>query len=141
MERALAEVVAPRRFTLVLLGAFASLALGLAVIGLFSVLSYLVTERTREFGVRLVLGADAGRVTRTVLGQGLVLTLTGLLLGAVISVASVRALRAWVYEISVYDVPTFAAVAVLLCVVALAACWLPARRASRVDPVMALRAE
>src|SRR5262245_2168555 len=141
MEASLAEVVAPRKFTLVLVGAFAALALGLAVIGLSSVLAYLVTERTREIGVRLALGADAGRVTRMVLGQGLVLTLAGLLLGAVISVASVRVLRAWVYEMSVYDAPTFAAVAVLLCVVALAACWLPARRASRVDPVMALRAE
>ncbi|HEY7233311.1 MAG TPA: ABC transporter permease [Gemmatimonadaceae bacterium] len=141
MERALAEVVAPRRFTLVLLGAFAALALGLAVIGLFSVLSYLVTERTREIGVRLALGADTGRVMRMVVGQGLRLTLVGTLLGAVSSIVAVRVLRAWMYEMSVYDAPTFAAVAALLGIVALLASWLPAHRASRVDPVRALRAD
>jgi len=141
MERALAEVVAPRRFTVVLLGAFAALALGLAVIGLFSVLSYLVAERTREIGVRLALGADAGRVMRIVLGEGLRLTLVGTVLGAGSSIAAVRVLRAWMYEMSVYDVPTFAAVAAVLGIVALLASWLPARRASLVDPVMALRAD
>jgi predicted permease len=141
MERALAEVVAPRMFTLVLLGAFAALALGLAVIGLFSVLAYLVAERTREIGVRMALGADARRVARMVLGEGLRLTLWGTLLGGALSLAAVRVLRAWVYEMSVYDAPTFAAVAALLCVVALGASWLPARWASRVDPVRALRAD
>jgi len=141
METSLAEVVAPRKFTLVLLGAFAGLALSLAVIGLYSVLAYLVAERTREFGVRLALGADAGRVTRMVLGQGLWLTLIGIAIGTSYSFAAVRVLRAWMYEMSVYDAPTFVAVAVLLGVVALLASWLPARRASRVDPVLALRTE
>jgi putative ABC transport system permease protein len=141
MERALADVVAPRKFTLVLLGAFAVLALSLAVIGLFSVLAYLVTERTREIGVRLALGADAARVTRMVLGEGLKLTLVGTLLGAAASLGAVRVLRAWVYEMSVYDVPTFAAVALLLSGVAACASWLPARWAGRVDPVLTLRAD
>jgi len=141
MERALAEVVAPRKFTLVLLGAFAALALGMAVIGLFSVLVYLVAERTREIGVRLALGAGAGRVTRMVLGEGVRLTLIGTLIGAGSSIVAVRVLRAWMYEMSVYDAPTFIGVAVLLCVVALCASWLPARWASRVDPVLALRAD
>jgi len=141
MERALAEVVAPRRFTLVLLGAFAVLALGLALIGLFSVLAYLVAERTREIGIRMAMGADAGRVSRMILGHGLRMTIVGLLLGGAASIAVVRVLRAWMYEMSVYDAPTFVAVAALLCVVALVASWLPARRASRVDPVLALRAE
>jgi putative ABC transport system permease protein len=143
MEQALAEAqqVAPRRFTLVLLAAFAALAGALAVIGLYSVLAYLVAERTREIGIRVAIGADAGRVRRMILGQGLRLTLTGLLLGGVVSIAAVRVLRAWMYEMSVYDAPTFITVAALLCVVALLASWLAARRASRVDPVHALRAE
>ena len=141
MERALDERVAPRKFTLVLLVAFAALAGTLAIIGLYSVLAYLIAERTREIGVRIALGADAARVSRMVLGQGLRLTLIGLLLGGAASIAAVRVLRAWMYEMSVYDAPTFGAVAVLLCAVALVASWLPARRAGRVDPVSALRAD
>jgi putative ABC transport system permease protein len=141
MEQSLAEVVAPRKFTLVLLGAFAMLALAVAIIGLFSVLAYLVAERTREFGVRLALGADRARVSRMVLGQGLHMMFIGLVLGGAASLATVRVLRAWMYEMSVYDAPTFIAVAVALCGVALIASWLPARRASRVDPVLALRAD
>jgi putative ABC transport system permease protein len=141
MEKALAERVAPRRFTLVLLVAFAALAGGLAVIGLYSVLAYLVAERTREIGIHIALGANVGRVRRMILGQGLRLTLAGLVLGGVMSTAAVRVLRAWMYEMSVYDAPTFIAVAALLCSVALLASWLPARRASRVDPVFALRTE
>ena len=141
MESALAEVVAPRRFTLVLLASFAALAFALAVIGLYSVLAYLVTERTREIGIRLAVGADRGRVLRMVLGHGLRLTIVGLILGGAASVAAVRVLRSWMYEMSVYDAPTFVAVAALLCVVAMLASWLPARRASKVDPVLALRAE
>src|SRR5215510_727086 len=141
MERSLDQRVAPRRFTLALLGTFAALAFALAVIGLYSVLAYLVTERTREFGIRIALGAQPGRVTRMVLGHGLRFTIVGLMLGGLISIAAVRVLRAWMYEMSVYDAPTFVAVAALLGVVALIASWLPARRASRVDPVLTLRAE
>src|SRR5262245_43942286 len=139
VERALAETVAPRKYTLVLLGVFAFLAATLAVVGLYSVLAYLVAERTREIGIRI--GADPARVRRMVLGQGLRLTLIGIAVGSVLSLAAVRVLRAWMYEMSIYDAPTFAAVAALLIVVALVASWLPARRASRVDPVLALRAE
>jgi putative ABC transport system permease protein len=141
MEQALAEQVAPRRFTLVLLVAFAALAGGLAVIGLYSVLAYLVAERTREIGIHIALGANVGRVSRMILWQGLRLMLAGLVLGGVVSIAAVRVLQAWMYEMSVYDAPTFVAVAAVLCVVALFASWLPARRASRVDPVLALRTE
>jgi putative ABC transport system permease protein len=141
MERTLAERVAPRKFTLVLLVAFAALAGGLAIIGLYSVLAYLVAERTREIGIRIAVGADRARVTRMVLWQGLRFTLVGIALGAMVSISAVRVLRAWMYEMSVYDAPTFIAVAALLGVVALIASWLPARRASRVDPVLALRAD
>jgi ABC-type antimicrobial peptide transport system permease subunit len=111
------------------------------VIGLYSVLAYLVAERTREIGIRMAVGADQGRVTRMILGQGLRLTLIGAILGGLVSIAAVRVLRAWMYEMSVYDAQTFVAVAVLLCAVALIASWLPARRASRVDPALALRAD
>ena len=141
MERTLAERVAPRKFTLVLLIAFAALAGGLAIIGLYGVLAYLVAERTREIGIRIAVGADARRVTGMVLGQGLQFTLIGIAAGSVLSMGAVRVLRAWMYEMSVYDAPTFVAVSALLCGVALVASWLPARRASRVDPVTALRAE
>jgi putative ABC transport system permease protein len=141
MEHSLDERVAPRRFTLVLLVAFAALAGGLAIIGLYSVLAYLVTERTREIGIRVALGADRGRVMRMILGQGLRLTVVGTIIGAMLSVGAVQVLRAWMYEMSVYDAPTFVAVAVLLGIVALIASWLPARRASRVDPIRALRSD
>lgn len=141
MERALAKSVAPRRFTLVMLAAFALLAGGLAVIGLYSVLAYLVAERTREIGIRIAIGADARRVTGMILGHGLRLIIVGVLLGGAASIVAVRVLRASMYEMSVYDAPTFVAVAALLIVVALFASWVPARRASRVDPVLALRAE
>jgi len=141
LERVMEERIAPRKFTLVLLASFAGLAVGLAIIGLYSVLAYLVAERTREIGIRIAIGADAGRVTAMVLGQGLPLTIIGLVIGAAVSVAAVRVLRAWMYEMSVYDAPTFVAVSLLLGIVALVASWLPARRASRVDPVQALRAD
>jgi len=141
VERALAETVAPRKYTLVLLGVFAFLAATLAVVGLYSVLAYLVAERTREIGIRIAIGANLARVSRMVLGQGLRFTLIGIAVGSILSLAAVRVLRAWMYEMSVYDAPTFVAVAALLIVVALVASWLPARRASRVDPVQALRAE
>jgi ABC-type antimicrobial peptide transport system permease subunit len=100
-----------------------------------------VAERTREIGIRIAIGADARRVTGMVLGQGLRFTLIGILVGSLLSIGAVRVLRAWMYEMSVYDVPTFVAVAALLAGVALVASWLPARRASRVDPVLALRAD
>jgi predicted permease len=141
VERALAETVAPRKYTLVLLGVFAFLAATLAVVGLYSVLAYLVAERTREIGIRIAIGANPARVSRMVLGQGLRFTLIGIAVGSILSLAAVRVLRAWMYEMSVYDAPTFVAVSLLLIVVALVASWLPARRASRVDPVQALRAD
>jgi predicted permease len=141
VERALAETVAPRKYTLVLLGVFAFLATTLAVVGLYSVLAYLVAERTREIGIRIAIGANPARVSRMVLGQGLRFTLIGIAVGSILSLAAVRVLRAWMYEMSVYDAPTFVAVSLLLGIVALVASWLPARRASRVDPVQALRAE
>jgi ABC-type antimicrobial peptide transport system permease subunit len=141
MNAALAEAVAPRQFTFVLLGIFAALAAALAVIGLYGVLAHLVANRTREIGIRVALGADAGRVTALVLGQGLVLALLGVGIGIAASTVTVRAARSLVYDMSIYDPWTFTAGAVLMLGVSLIASYVPARRASRVDPVIALRAE
>lgn len=141
MDQALAEAVAPRKFTFVLLGIFAALAASLAVIGLYGVLAHLVAARTREIGIRVALGADSRRVTRLVLGQGMALAIMGVGVGVAASLATVRTVRTLVYDMSVYDPWTFAAGATLLVVVSAVASYVPARRASRVDPMVALRAE
>ncbi|HEY4215945.1 MAG TPA: ABC transporter permease [Gemmatimonadaceae bacterium] len=141
MRTVLAGAMAPRRFAFVLFGIFAGLAVMLAAIGLYGVLAHLVAERTRELGVRVALGADPRRVRGLVLGQGVLLTMLGTMLGLGGSVLAVRAARTLVYDVSIYDPWTFIAGAVVLVAVSLAACWFPARRASRVDPMIALRAE
>jgi ABC-type antimicrobial peptide transport system permease subunit len=141
MTDVVARSIAPRQFTFVLLGVFAALAATLAVIGLYGVLANLVADRTREIGIRVALGADARRVTRLVLGQGAALVVIGTALGIAGSIVSVRSVRALVYDMSVYDPWTFAGGAALLVVVSLIASYVPARRASRVDPIIALRAD
>ncbi len=141
MTDIVAEAIAPRQFTFVLLGSFAALAAVLAVLGLYGVLANLVADRTREIGIRVALGADPRRVTGLVLGQGASLAIVGVLLGLGGSVVAVRAVRSLVYGMSVYDPWTFATGATVLILVSLAASYLPARRASRVDPIIALRAE
>jgi predicted permease len=130
-----------RRFSLVIFGAFAMVALLLAAAGVYGVLSYAVTERTHELGIRLALGAQAGAVLRLVIGQGMRLALAGIALGLLAALAATRVLRTLVYDVSTTDPLTFACIALLLVVVALLACWLPARRATRVDPIIALRGE
>ncbi len=141
MEQAMSDLVAPRRFSFVMLGLFASLAALLAAIGLYGVMAYLVTERTNEIGVRVALGADQGRVLGLVLGEGMRLTVIGIVLGLGASAMAARMLRQLVYQVSVYDPLTFAAAAGLLATIALAACCVPAWRATRVDPMVALRAD
>ncbi len=141
MTALVAEAVAPRRFTLVLLGSFAAIAATLAIVGLYGVQAYLVADRTREIGIRRALGADARRVLLLVLGQGMTLALVGTALGIAASAFAVRAVRTLVFGVSVYDPWSFAAVALVLITVAAVASWLPARRASRVDPVIALRSD
>jgi putative ABC transport system permease protein len=133
--------VADRKQQMTLLGAFAGLALLLASIGLYGVLSYSVTQRSREIGLRMALGASAGSVTRMVVRHGVTLTGIGLLIGLIGSWASTRALKNLLYGVSSTDPLTFAAVGVVLTLIALAACWIPARRASRVDPIVVLREE
>jgi predicted permease len=124
-----------------LLGLFAALALVLAVAGIYGVISYAVTRRTREFGIRIALGAPGARVLRMVLARGGVLVAIGLAAGIAGALALTRLLGTLLGQISSTDPLTFAAVAIILATVALGACYVPARRATRVDPVVALRQE
>jgi putative ABC transport system permease protein len=135
-----AQLKEPRFYTL-LLGGFAALALVLAAIGLFGVLSYAVRQRTREIGVRVALGARASAVLSLVVRQGMTSALAGLGVGLVLSLAATRVMRSLLYEIQPGDPGTLLGVALLVTVVALVASYLPARRATRVDPMIALRHE
>jgi putative ABC transport system permease protein len=123
------------------LAAFAAGTLLLAAIGLYGVLAFGVSQRTREIGVRLALGAARAEVIRLVVTDGMKLAAVGLVIGAAGAMAAAGLLRALLFETSTHDPSTFALVPLLLAGVALIACYLPARRASRVDPVVALRAE
>jgi putative ABC transport system permease protein len=141
MEEIVARSLAARRFNLWLLGAFATLALVLASVGIYGVISYAVSQRTREIGVRLALGAARRDILKLIVGQGLVLTLCGVGSGVVASLALTRWLSTLLFEVSPTDPLTFAGVALLLTAVALLACYLPARRATKVKPLTALRHE
>jgi putative ABC transport system permease protein len=141
MEQVAAEAMAPQRFSAVVLASFACGGLLLAAIGLYGVLAFAVAQRTREIGIRLALGANAGTVMRMVMQRGMLLTGLGLILGGAGALASARLTRTLLYDTSVYDPWTFLAVLVLLPSVALVACYIPARRATRIDPLIALRAE
>jgi putative ABC transport system permease protein len=132
---------APHRINLLLLGVFAGLALVLAMIGLYGVLAYSVAQRQRELGVRVALGAQRGDVLKLILGHGMLLMLLGLFLGVAGSLALTRLLSSLLYEIKPTDPATFTMVCLLMAVVALFACLIPALRATRVDPIQALRYE
>jgi putative ABC transport system permease protein len=141
LQQVMSDASAPQRFSAIVLTAFAGGALVLAAIGLYGVLAFAVSQRTREIGVRLALGAPRGDVLALVVREGMMLTLIGLVIGGAGAIAAVRLLRALLFETEVYDPWTFATVPLLLATVALAACYLPAHRASRVDPMTALRGE
>ena len=141
MQADLGAVVTSSKTTMWLTGLFALVALLVAVVGIYGVLSYTMTQRTQEVGIRIALGADARQVTRMVIGEGLRLIGLAVAIGLLASLGAARLLRSQLYGVAPHDVVTFTAVSVTLAGVALAACYIPARRASRVDPMVALRSE
>jgi len=141
LDRLVSDSVSPRRFSSALVAIFAGLALLLAAIGIYGVMSYTVSRRTQEIGVRMALGAQLGSVRRMILGQTLRLTLLGVGIGLAGAFVVARFLTSLLFGVGVYDPVTFLGVAALLIVVALAASYIPARRAMRVDPIVALRYE
>jgi len=141
MEQVLSHSLALRSFMMFLLGLFAALALVLASVGIYGVISFAVSQRTREIGVRMALGAHPRDVLRLILGEGLKLVLAGVVLGIIAALAMTRLLSTLIYGVSATDPLIFLSVVTLLVAVALAACFIPARRAMRVDPIVALRYE
>jgi putative ABC transport system permease protein len=141
MEQRVAKSVASRRFVMLLLGSFSVLALGLAAVGIYGVMAYLVIQRTQEIGVRMALGAQKRDVLRLVVGRGMALAVTGAAIGLVASLVLTRLMRSLLFQVTPTDWFTFVIVSVVLLTVALLACYIPARRATKVDPLVALRYE
>jgi putative ABC transport system permease protein len=141
MDQRMSESLSPQRFTMLLLGAFAGLAVLLAAVGIYSVMSYSVSRRTNEIGIRVALGASRDNVLLLVVRQGLMLALIGSAIGIAGALMLSRVMRSQLYGVQPTDPVTFITVAGLLMVVVLAASYIPARRAIRVDPIMALRYE
>jgi ABC-type antimicrobial peptide transport system permease subunit len=141
MNDRLSNSVAARRFNLLLLGGFAALALLLAGVGVYGVVSYVVSQRTHEIGIRMALGAKSSDVARLFIKQGMKLVSLGVALGALGAFALTRLMTSLLFNVGANDPLTFAGVALLLSSIALLACYLPARRAARIDPLAALRHE
>jgi ABC-type antimicrobial peptide transport system permease subunit len=141
LDDAVSASLEQRRFSMDIVAAFATTALLLAALGIYGVISYIVSERTRDIGIRLALGAQRGKIMGMVLRQGLGLAMAGAALGLVGSVIVSHLMAGLLYGVSPTDLLTFAGVTLVLTAVALAACYIPARRAMRVDPLVALRYE
>jgi predicted permease len=141
MDEIVADSLADRRFSMILLGVFAALALVLSSIGIYGVISYLVGQRTHEIGIRMALGAQRGDVLKLVLGQGMRMALVGVGIGLAAAIALTRLMSKMLFSVSATDPITLIGVSVLLTLVALLACYIPARRAMRTDPIIALRYE
>jgi ABC-type antimicrobial peptide transport system permease subunit len=141
MSDVIASQLTAKRFAMTLLGIFAALATMLACVGIYGVISYIAGERTREIGIRMAMGAERGDVLRMVLTDAGMMALVGVGIGLVASFLLTRLMSGMLFGVSTHDPLTFLGVAVLLTSVALAACLVPARRATRVDPMVALRCE
>ena len=141
MDDLRATALQPDRFNLWLMGSFALLALLLAALGIYVVMSYTTAQRTRELGIRLALGAQTSAVLKLVALQGMKLAFIGVALGLLGSFAITRLMKNLLFEVGTTDPVTFSLVAVLLAVVSFVACYIPARRATKVDPLIALRCE
>jgi putative ABC transport system permease protein len=141
MDERLSDSVAGRRFQMFLVGVFAAMALVIAIVGIYGVISYAVGQRTHEIGIRMALGAQAIDVLRMVVWRGMRLTLIGVALGLAGALALTRVMKNLLFNVSTTDPATFAGVALLLVGVALIASYIPARRATKVDPMVALRCE
>jgi putative ABC transport system permease protein len=140
LEQALADSIAPRKFNMVLLGVFGMAALVLAVVGIFGVISYSVTQRTHEIGVRMALGAQPADILNMIFREGLLIVGVGLLVGIAGALAAGQVVGSFL-TVSARDPVTYVIVTAILLIVALSACFIPARRAMRVDPMVALRYE
>jgi putative ABC transport system permease protein len=141
MNEIRAESVAPERLNLTLLSLFAAIALVLAIVGIYGVMSYSVTQRTHEIGIRIAIGARPRDVFTMILGQGMKLALVGIGIGLLLSFALTRLMATMLFGVAPTDATTFAGISVLLVSVALLACYLPGRRATKVEPTISLRYE
>jgi predicted permease len=141
MDERVQESLARRRFSMVMLGLFAALALALATIGIYGVMAYMVNQGTREIGIRLALGATQRNILHLIVRQGMILALTGVAIGLAGAFALTRLMRSLLFGIRSTDPLTFAGIAALLTLIALLASYIPARRAARIDPMVSLRCE
>jgi putative ABC transport system permease protein len=141
MDQYVSDSVSPRRTNALLLAVFAALALVLASIGVYGVMTYSVTQRVHEIGIRMALGAQTPDIIKLIVGSGMTLVLAGIVMGLAGALAFTRVLSSLLYGVSASDPVTFALISVLLVLVALSASYIPARRATKVDPMIALRHE
>ncbi len=141
MDQLLSESTAQRRFNMLLLASFAALALSLAVVGIYGVMSYTVSQRTHEIGMRMALGAQPGDVLKLVVRQGIILMLAGIALGLIGALALTSVMTNLLYGVSPTDPVTFAIVIIVLAIASLFSCYVPARRATKLNPLNALRYE
>ena len=141
MEQLVSRSTAPQRFNLSLVAIFAALGLFLAAVGIYGVMAYTVSQRTHEIGIRVALGAQSFDVLKLIVRQGMTLALIGIALGVIGSAALTRLIKGLLFGVGTIDPLTFVLIALLLAVIALLACWIPARRATRVNPLSALRQE